>query len=273
VSARAPLTADALALVLRAGERVVVGDPRSIDALLVDDARPMSLDVENGLLDVPGGVSLREAARFASTNGHAFPIGDPVPDLALSDACFAMPAFVDAFVAHADLVTHDGLRLSTPRAPRSATGPDLLGLALVDPPLAVVVRARVRVCPLEVARPREELHATPLDVAARVRALMHEGRAFVVEAARLRLRVLGPGAPHARTVDDAGVFPEATGARAIVASEDALVDGLVGGARVIASPIMGRVAIFDDQARAATLTKREADVRAWRVSTSTVGSR
>lgn len=273
MTGRAPLTADALALVLRAGERVVVGDADALDALLVDDARPLAVDNENCLLDIPGGVTLREAARFAHANGFAFPVGDPVPDLALSDACFAMPAFVDAFVAHAELVTHDGVRLSTPRAPRSATGPDLLGLAIIDPPLAVVVRARVRVCPLEIARTREELHATPLDVASRVRSLLHEGRAFVVEAARLRVRVLGPGAANARAVDDTGTFPEVRGARAIVASEDALVDALIGGARIIASPLMGRVAIFDDESRVATLAKRDADVRAWRVDKPAVRSR
>lgn len=266
------MTADALALELRAGEAVHVGDAHAEDALVIDDPRAMTLDVHNGLLEVGGGVRLVDAALFAREQGYAFPLGDSVPDLTLTDACFRMPPFVDAFVASAELVTSEGVRATTPRAPRSATGPDLMGLALVDPPLAVIVRARVRVFPLGTAHARDELHSTPLEVAMRVVEIMNDGRAFVVEAARGRVRVLGPAPASARGVSDATVLPRVSGGRSIVVSENTVLQGLVTGGRVLASPYMGRLAILDDTVRSARFARQAVDVRSWRVDVGHVRS-
>jgi FAD/FMN-containing dehydrogenase len=270
--AHGPLSADALALELRAGEGVRVGDDRAHDALVVADARAMTLDLHNGLLEVGGGVRLPDAARFAAEQGYAFPLGDSVPDLTLTDACFRMPPFVDAFVASAELVTSDGVRATTPRAPRSATGPDLMGLALVDPPLAVIVRARVRVFPTGTANARDELHPTPLEVAMRVAEIMNDGRAFVVEAARGRVRVLGPAPVSARSVLDATTLPRVQSGRSIVVSENAILQGLVNDGRVLAAPYMGRIAILDDTPRSARFERHAVDVRSWRVDVGHVRS-
>jgi hypothetical protein len=267
----APFTADALALELRAGARFTVGDERAVDALVIDDPRAMTLDIHNGLLEIGGGVRLPDAARFATDQGYAFPLADSVPDLTLTDACFRIPPFVDAFVASAELVSLDGVRATTPRAPRSATGPDLLGLALVDPPLAVVVRARVRVFPMGSAHARDEHHSTPLEVAMRVIELMHDGRAFVVEAAKSRVRVLGPASTHARAVDDRVVMPHVTSGHTIVMSEDAVLRGLAAG-RVCASPYMGRLAVLDDAPRVARFERHAVDVRTWRIDAGAVRS-
>jgi hypothetical protein len=215
---------------------------------------PIIVDHDNGLVDVDAALTLPALGRLCHARGMMLPLARPLPPLTVQEACARLPIFLDAFVASVDGLTADGAPFSTGRAPRAATGPDLLGALVTSPPLAVAVRARVRVIEGRAARTLREEHVSARDAAARVGELTELGRAFSVEATRL-----GPGAFEVLALGGAGALPDAddhpetprfahssrarvTGARMLVPGDQrALAEALTSGARVVAAPFMGRV--------------------------------
>ncbi len=225
---------------------------------------------ENSLADASASLSLPVLARLCRERGYLFPLARPLPPFTLAEACTRLPFLVDAYVSSLDAVTPAGALLSTGRAPRAATGPDLVGAVCARPPLATCVRARVRVLDAKTARSSVARVATVTDAIERVRALHDEGRAFAIAAFRARdragrerfvVRAVGgpaafsrrPGAEHAglpsEPVGRAGFAdveaPSFRFARSILpGDEEVMREALTSGARVVGAPLMGRLALL-----------------------------
>lgn len=215
------------------------------------------LDAHNAVAEIDGALSLSAAARRIARLGAVFPLARPLPPLTLTEACAALPLFVDAFVQQATLLTGDGDAADTPKAPRAAAGPSLLGALCSRPPLALAVRVRVRVMLASHAVVRAETLPSTRAVAVRVRELLDDGRAFSVDAFGTTLLILsGASLPASQgpssslpvgTLD--GLFAhEGRGRRASFSRAlsfapgdlDALTAALDGGQRVLAAPFIGR---------------------------------
>lgn len=253
--------ADLPALLRRArvdGEPVVV---HGAGALRVLKRGVVTLDGNNAIGEIDGTVTLAHAARVLQRAGAIFPVARPLPPLTLMQACAALPFFVDAFVQHASIITGEGDAADTPRAPRAAAGPSLLGALCARPPLAVAARARVRVMLARHARVRREVHGSTRAAAERVRTLLDDGRPFSVDAFGTTVLVLD-GTPHDSTSNantsnantsnaasdrfahaGAGRRARFDDAHSLTPSDvDAIAHALDAGGRVLAAPFMGRCA-------------------------------
>jgi hypothetical protein len=240
------------------GRAIALRAPPGSDAAVVRvvagrDAT-VALDGHNSIAEIDGALTLSSAARRLERLGAVFPIARPLPPIALSVACAALPWFVDAFVQQANALTLDGDPFETPRAPRAAAGPSLLAALCSRPPLALAVHARVRVALASQSRVAKEEHGDIRAAAQRVRHLVEAGRAFAVDAHRSSVLVVGgEGAPAARPGSkfERGAFKHEGRGRAASFTRstslnpgdvDAIEDALAKGARVAGAPFMGRLA-------------------------------
>lgn len=232
VALRAPPGSDAAVVRLVAGK----------DAIL-------TLDTHNAVAEIDGALTLSAAARRLGHLGATFPLARPLPPLSVAAACAALPFFVDAFVQQAQAVTFDGDLLDTPRAPRNAAGPSLLATLCSRPPLALAVRARVRV--QQGAVVVKEEHGSARAAALRLRVLVNQGRAFCADAfGSSILLVAGPGVSRHESAAPSPFAHVGHGRAAsfsrsqslIPGDVDAMTDALSEGARVVVAPFMGRAA-------------------------------
>jgi hypothetical protein len=215
----------------------------------------VAVQSENGLAEVSAALSLPRLRRLLRARGVVLPFARPLPPLLVHEACARLPFFLDSFVASADLVTTSGARCGTPRAPRSATGPDLLGALCTSPPLAVAERVRLRVLDTRLARVQVRTCSSAASAAAALCELLEVGRAFSASAAREGegvFRVLALGGPAAFEAEGEPAAAFAHRARLRVRSATSLVPGderamvaaLEAGARVVAAPAMGRAGVL-----------------------------
>lgn len=240
------------------GAAIALRAPEGTDAAVVRliagrDAR-VSLDAHNGLAEIDGALPLGASARRLEQIGAIFPIARPLPPAPLAIAAAAVPYLVDAFVSSADALTFDGDVLTTPRAPRAAAGPSLMHAVCARPPLALLVRARVRVLMATHATSwREQLpHAHA--AAERVCELVEQGRAFAVDACGATVLVLAPaGVPAPPRATPARFAHTGHGrstafahSRTLVPGDvDAMAAALAAGARVAGAPFIGRTAALE----------------------------
>jgi hypothetical protein len=230
-------------------------DPRdaSVTTLRLIPSREsqVTLDGHNGVAEVDAGLTLSAVARRLDRLGAIFPLARPLPPMSVALACAALPFFVDTYVQQATALTLDGDAWDTPRSPRAAAGPGLLMALCAHPPLAVAVRARVRVLTTTHAVVVREEHADVRAAARRIHELVEEGRAFTVDACGSTLLVLaGASLKRAGAWTPSAFTHEGRGRRASFARAESLVAGdvpatahaLERGARVVAAPFMGRVA-------------------------------
>lgn len=219
---------------------------------------------ENSLVDTDASLRLPVIARLCRERGYLFPLARPLPWLTLADACRRFPFLVDAYVSSVDALTEQGLPLSTGKAPRAATGPDLLGVLCSRPPLATATRVRLRVLDAKSARVSVERFATGSLAVERVLSLLEEARAFAVVSFRAEgdfvvAAVGGPaaipfGEPMPRHgFGDVGA-PAIGSARSVVPGDcGALLAALQSGSRVVAAPFMGRAATISPVATTPSL--------------------
>lgn len=241
---------EGVAIALRAP---AAGDTAVVRLIAGRDAR-LSLDAHNGLAEIDGALPLGASARRLEQIGAIFPIARPLPPAPLAIAAAAVPYLVDAFFHSGDALTFDGDPLTTPRAPRAAAGPALLYSVCTRPPLALLVRARVRVLLASHATSwREELPSTHA-AAERVRDLVEEGRAFAVDACGTTVLVLAAaGVPAPRLAVPARFAHSGHGRSTAFAHSRGLAPGdvdaidaaLRAGARVAGAPFIGRVAALE----------------------------
>lgn len=211
----------------------------------------VTLDGHNGLADIDGALTLSSVARRLERLGATFPLARPLPPLSMAVACAALPFFADAYVQQASGLTLDGDEWESPRAPRAAAGPSLVASLCTRPPLAIALRARVRVLASTHAVCAREEHPDVDATARRIGELIDDGRAFTVDACRTSILVLAGGTlPRAGTWTIAPFTHEGRGRSASFARSQSLVPGDVAaladalrrGARIVAAPFMGRAA-------------------------------
>ncbi len=249
--------------------RAPPGTDSAIVRLVAGREATVSLDGHNGIAEIDGALTLSSAARRLERMGAVFPLARPLPPLSLAVACAALPFFVDAYVQQVEAITFDGDPFDTPRAPRAAAGPSLIAALCTRPPLALAVRARVRVLLTTHAVLHREEHDNVRAAAARVRALVDDGRAFTVDACGTSVLVLG-GAGRATSLPAESFTHEGRGRSASFSrsrslrpgDEDAVAAALDEGARVVAAPFMGRVAALSRGFEAIPVVEVERGVRA-----------
>jgi hypothetical protein len=238
------------AIALRAPE---AGDTAVVRLIAGKDAR-VTLDAHNGLAEIDGALPLGASARRLEQIGALFPVARPLPPAPLAIAAAAVPYLVDAFVASGDALTFDGDALTTPRAPRSAAGPALLYAVCTRPPLALLVRARVRVLLASHATSWREELSSARAAAERVCDLVEDGRAFAVDACGATVLVLAaagvPAPPSAIPARFAhfghGRSTAFAHSRSLAPGDvDAMEAALRTGARVAGAPQIGRVAALE----------------------------
>lgn len=223
---------------------------------------PITVEHDNSLVDVDAALTLPALWRLCHARGFMLPVARPLPPMTVQEACARLPVFAEAFVASATLVLTSGESLETPRAPRAAIGPDLLGALTTTPPIALCVRARVRVIPGRAARVHEARYVSAREAAHHVAAVVDEGRALSVDASRagpgdfLVLTLGGSGAlPHVAEEPETPRFAHRAAVRVrggsllIPGDERSMAETLSAGGRVLASPIMGRAGTLDKGAR------------------------
>lgn len=214
----------------------------------------------DSLVEVDASLPLALIARRCRESGWLFPLPRPLPPLSLAAACARMPFLVDAYLASAEAVTSGGLPFGTGRAPRAATGPDLLGALCSSPPLATCLRGRVRVLDEKSARQSVERFTDVVGALGRLLALLEEGRAFAALVAPVdggyRVRALGgpaslpDGEPASSRVFGEGALGRVTSACSLAPGDEAAMrEALEAGRALVAAPFMGRVAaLLDDEA-------------------------
>jgi hypothetical protein len=229
----------------------VDGAPVALRALRINTrGADVTIDAHNAIAEIDGALTLSAAARRIARLGAVFPLARPLPPMTLMEACAALPLLVDAWVQQATILTADGDAADTPRAPRAAMGPSLLGALCSRPPLAIALRARVRIALAAHATVRQEQLASTRHVAVRVAELLEQGRAFSVDAFGTSLLVLGDPLPspcssvalgarfahehHGRRPSFARAVSFAPG------DIEAMAGALGEGGRVVAAPFIGR---------------------------------
>jgi hypothetical protein len=181
--------------------------------------------------------------------GFALLLARPWPALALGRAVSEMPFVLDAWTQRVEAVTLSGERFETVAAPRSATGPSLVHTLACQPPLARLVRAHLRIAPIN----SQARRARTADARAAARLfvdVMEEGRAVAVEAVGDSVTaLLAPGTraqlSGAAAADFAHVAPRPFHRmQPIVPSDRSSVEAaLHAGLRVVGAPPMNRAAI------------------------------
>lgn len=221
------------------------------------DKDAIVVDAHNGLADVDARLSLSVVAARLLARGWLLPLVRPLPSTPLWRLAMTAPFFIDACAQQATLITVDGDVFSTPKAPRHSAGPSMLHATTTAVPFAFVTRVKLRLMPLTHATVSVESHEDVSAVAARVRALVDEARAFGVDA-RGNSIVVVSGAP-ARTAstlpgpaqDDSKNAPWTTprarwsSSRSIHPGDvTAIAAALKAGHRVAAVPFLQRAAVL-----------------------------
>jgi hypothetical protein len=175
-------------------------------------ADSLVVDAHNGLVDVDARLSLAAIARALDARGWRLPLFRPLPSTPLWRLAPRAPFVVDALVQRATLLSVDGDLLDTPPAPRHSTGPSLLHATTLPAPLAVLVRARLRIVSSAHTVVWHESFANVDDTSARVRELVDAARAFAACAHGTSLWVLGGSAlaPASSTTPQPAPTPAST---------------------------------------------------------------
>ncbi len=222
--------------------------PTSVDALSLRAGLTVArFSTADLLLDVDGGATLEQARDAAKANGAFFPMLAAPSDRSIAALVATHPLLVDGFVSHVDAIDLHGREVSTPAAPRSAQGPDLLGALLCHPPLALCARARVR-CASMTTMSKFRLRAPDAAAAAAaVLLLVREAHAFSVTASGKEVVVIGKEVPialrHLVTDGESDEDAEAATGGSMLAPFhlDPILAALEEGAVITAAPQMGRV--------------------------------
>jgi hypothetical protein len=247
-----------LARAVREGHRLALGgasdaSPSSPRRLrLVPAQLPgISLDAQNALAIVDGGVSVRALGHRLAREGYVLPLSRPWPSLPWTSALSLAPPLL-ALLQQATLCTVDGEPIHTPAAPRASLGPGMTSLLAARPPLAVLLEGHLRVVAKSHAVVVHETAPHLEDAAARLVEHLDCGRAFCVDVVGTTLVVLqGAGTPlppSQRVRVEAGAFahPNAAAARfasgvRLLPDAGAITRALQAGARVVAWPQQGVV--------------------------------
>jgi hypothetical protein len=228
---------------------VDVGTPR------IDAADALVIDAHNGLVDVDARLSLSAIARALHARGWRLPLFRPLPATPLWRLVARAPFLVDALVQRAVLLSVDGDLLPTPPAPRHSAGPSLLHATTTTSPLAVAVRARLRIVSSAHTVAWHESLADVDAVAARLRAFTDGARVFAACAHGTSLWVLGGSAQAPASSPTPG--PQSTPTSSLLglrwAAARSLRPGDVGGIasalragrRVVAVPYLQRTAVLE----------------------------
>lgn len=231
----------------------------------------VAIDADNGLADVDARLSLRAIGEALARRGFWLPLVRPWAPVPLWRLVMDAPFVLDALVQRGILVSLDGDAVDTPRAPRHAAGPSLLHGVCGPAPLALLVRATLRIVPRTHAHLIVTDHGNVAAASAAVVAITNTARAVAVDAFGSRVAVLA--ADHAvDAVDDGhsppvergaawGAMPARARASVSIAPGDrvAIARALLAGHRVAAVPFMQRAAVL--QARP-SMTARLVDVTA-----------
>jgi hypothetical protein len=236
-------------------DAIDVGRPR------IDAADSLVVDAHNGLVDVDARLSLAAIARALHARGWRLPLFRPLPSTPLWRLAPRAAFVVDALVQRATLLSVDGDLLDTPPAPRHSAGPSLLHGTTMPAPLAVLVRARLRIVSSAHTVAWHEAFAHTDDVAHRVREFVDGARAFALCAHGTSLWVLGGSAlapPSSTTPRAAETSTTATTSSTALmglrwASARSLRPGDAGGIasalragrRVVAVPYLQRTAVLE----------------------------
>lgn len=170
-------------------------DPRTVDLGVPAGDDGFVIDGANGLVDVDARLSLAAIAHKLELRGWLLPLLRPLPATPLWRLVQQAPLVVDAVVQQGILITVDGDVLSTPKAPRHSAGPSVLASTTTKTPFSFLTRARLRIAAATHTPLWREDHNGTRAVAARVRALVDEGRAFAVDATGWSIAVLGGEGP------------------------------------------------------------------------------
>lgn len=240
---------------------------RAMTRLRISPTGPaLRLDRHSGLADFDAALSMSVAARLVRAQQALFPVARPVPALPLSVAAAAFPTFTDAAIASAQAVYADGAAFETPDAPRNSMGPDLLGMLSTVPPLAIAMRVRVRISDQSNIRVHREQYKSARDAAQRMIEVMAEGRAFAIDAIRLKWAGQAPvwnvllaqhnGSPcrvprAAQAIASRFVHPTRftaqRGHSLLPDAVDPVQHALQRGDRIWGMPSMGRLGVFSEE--------------------------
>lgn len=222
--------------------------PTSVDGLALCAGLTVArFSASDLLLDVDGGATLEQARDAAAANGAYFPLLAAPGDRSIAVLASTHPLFVDGFVSHVDAIDLQGRDVSTPAAPRSAQGPDLLGALLCRPPLALCARARIRCASMTTMSMFHVQTQSADEAAAAVLHLVREAHAFSVWAQGTVVTLIAKEIPKAlrpMAADDVafGVPAAAMGGAMLSPFHLApMVAALEEGAGIAAAPQMGRV--------------------------------
>jgi hypothetical protein len=173
-------------------------DRGSIDVDDIDVGRPRAgaadsivIDAHNGLVDVDARLSLAVISRVLAARGWMLPLLRPLPTTPLWRLATRAPFVVDTVCQQGLLLSGDGDLIETPAAPRHSAGPSLLHGTTTLLPLAVLVRARLRVMSTTHTTLWREEHPSTTAVGERLRALVDDARAFGADAHGTTLWILG----------------------------------------------------------------------------------
>ena len=213
--------------------------------------RAVQVDAHNLLAHVDAADTLLSLARSLAAQGFVLPLARPLPRIAMLRAAVALPFVIDALTQQITGAALDGSPFETVAAPRSATGPSLVAAVSTRPPLATLMRARVRVARQAQSRIFVAELATERDAAQLLLEVAHEARALAVEAVGSRvIGLIGTGTRSALSrYEPVGEFVHPRGGwlsstRSIGALDgEAILHALGRGERVLCAPFMGRAAV------------------------------
>lgn len=249
------LTLRDIALCLRAGEsRDALFDPTQTTVVPGDEpCVPLPADQ---LLDVDAGLSVAELTETARAAGMLTPLALLPDELPLYQIPQRFAFVADACFHSVDAVTAAGEPLHSPRAPRSAAGPDLIGATLGPHPLAVTTRVRLRAIPQShCALDRHQGSAQQL--ARRVVDLVHRGEARWALLDEGALTVLRPGNGHVSGFDS--LKPRPMTGTAIPAGDALALEQAARRGRVLVFPYLGRAGVLRTDAPAAVSLEAPAE--------------
>lgn len=235
-------------------DEIRLGAPR------VDAADALVIDGHNGLVDVDARLSLAVIARALRARGWLLPLWRPLSAAPLWRLASRAPFVVDALVQRATMLNGDGDLLDTPPAPRHSAGPSLLHGATTTTPLAILVRARLRIVSAAHTTLWRERHDSVGAAAARMRDLVDGARAFAACAEGSTVCVLrGSSSPASASgsttvVDQSelavhrrSAWPDRWRSTRSLRPGDimAIASALAAGQRVVSVPYLQRTAVLE----------------------------
>ncbi len=234
------LTLDDIALCLRAGESAaVLFDPAQVTVVPGD--APCTTQSADQLLDVDAGLTMAELTETARAAGYRTPLSLLPDGLRVFELGWRFPFVAEALFHSVSAVTCDGEPLHSPRAPRSAVGPDLLGAVLGPHPLAVATRVRLRAMPQSHCQ-RTTHRGSAAELAARLCGLVHKGAARWALLDEGVLHVVGVGTAQAPALD--ALRPPPMSGRAVSGSDALALEQAARTGRVLAFPYLGRAGVL-----------------------------